>query len=84
MGYSSLRGCIDDLEKNGFLIRISKEVDPNLEMASIHLKEFENSGKAILFENVKGSKYPAISNIFGTVERSNFIFRKSIHRYLLL
>ena len=43
MGYSSLRSCIDDLEKNGFLIRISKEVDPNLEMASIHLKEFENS-----------------------------------------
>jgi 4-hydroxy-3-polyprenylbenzoate decarboxylase len=80
MGYSSLRSCIDDLEKNGFLIRISKEVDPNLEMASIHLKEFENSGKAILFENVKGSKYPAISNIFGTVERSNFIFRKSIKK----
>tara|TARA_B110000003_G_scaffold37656_1_gene34501 strand:+ start:153 stop:353 length:201 start_codon:yes stop_codon:yes gene_type:complete len=57
MGYSSLRSCIDDLEKNGYLIRISQEVDPNLEMASIHLEEFKNSGKAILFENVKGSKY---------------------------
>ena len=51
MGYSSLRSCIDDLEKNGHLIRISQEVDPNLEMASIHLQEFKNSGKAILFEN---------------------------------
>jgi len=80
MGYSSLRSCIDDLEKNGHLIRISQEVDPNLEMASIHLEEFKNSGKAILFENVKGSKYPAVSNIFGTIERSNFIFRKSIKK----
>ena len=33
MGYSSLRSCIDDLEKNGFLIRISKEVDPKLTAA---------------------------------------------------
>ena len=80
MGYSSLRSCIDDLEKNGHLIRISQEVDPNLEMASIHLEEFKNSGKAILFENVKGSKYPAVSNIFGTIDRSNFIFRKSIKK----
>jgi 4-hydroxy-3-polyprenylbenzoate decarboxylase len=44
------------------------------------LEEFENSGKALLFENIKGSKYPAVSNLFGTIERSNFIFRDSIHK----
>jgi 4-hydroxy-3-polyprenylbenzoate decarboxylase len=41
MGYKSLDECINDLEKNGHLIRIKEEVDPDLEMATIHLKVFE-------------------------------------------
>ena len=80
MGYSSLEECIKDLEANGYLIRIKEEVNPNLEIASRHLEEFEKSGKALLFENIKGSKYPAVSNLFGSLERSNFIFRDSIHK----
>ena len=31
-----------------------------------------------MFENVKGSKFPAVSNLFGTLERSRFIFRDSL------
>lgn len=80
MGYSSLEQCVKDLEKHGHLVRVTEEVDPNLEMAAIHLRVFENDGPAILFENVKGSKYRAVSNLFGTVERSRFIFRDSIER----
>ena len=80
MGYSSLEECVKDLEANGHLIRIKEEVDPNLEIASIHLEEFKKSGKALLFENIKGSKFPAVSNLFGSIERSNFIFRDSIHK----
>jgi 4-hydroxy-3-polyprenylbenzoate decarboxylase len=72
--------CVNDLEKHGHLIRIKEEVDPNLEMAAIHLRVFENNGPALLFENVKGSKYRAVSNLFGTVERSRFIFRDSLER----
>ncbi|MFT6210912.1 MAG: 4-hydroxy-3-polyprenylbenzoate decarboxylase, partial [Bacteroidia bacterium] len=30
--------CVNDLEKHGHLIRIPEEVDPNLEMAAIHLR----------------------------------------------
>lgn len=75
MSYRNLKECIDDLEKNGHLIRIKKEVDPNLEMAAIHLKMFAKEGPAILFEKVKGSKFSAVSNLFGTIERSKFIFR---------
>lgn len=80
MGYNSIEKCVNDLEKHGHLIRIREEVDPNLEMAAIHLRVFENNGPAILFENVKGSKYRAVSNLFGTVERSRFIFRDSLDR----
>jgi 4-hydroxy-3-polyprenylbenzoate decarboxylase len=78
MGYSSLRACITDLEKNGHLIRIKEEVDPYLQMAAIHLRVFENKGPAIFFENIKGSKFPAVSNLFGTLERSRFIFRDTL------
>ncbi len=75
MSYSSLEQCLHDLEKNNHLIRIKEEVDPYLEMAAIHLRMYEAKGPAILFENVKGSKFRAASNIFGTLERSKFIFR---------
>lgn len=78
MGYSSLAACVNDLEKHGHLIRIKEEVDPYLEMASIHLRVYEEQGPAILFENVKDSKFPAVSNLFGTLERSKFMFRDSL------
>ncbi len=80
MGYSSLRDCVADLERHGHLIRIKDEVDPHLQMAAIHLRVFENEGPAILFENVKGSRFPAVSNLFGTLERSKFIFRDSLDK----
>ena len=78
MAYRSLEACLLDIEKNGQLIRIREEVDPFLEMAAIHLRVHEGGGPALLFENVKGSRYRAASNIFGTIERSKFIFRNSL------
>ncbi|MCR8843535.1 UbiD family decarboxylase [Paenibacillus sp. SC116] len=78
MRYRNLEECILDLEKHGHLIRIHEEVDPNLEMAAIHLKVYAAGGPALLFENVKGSKYRAVSNLFGTMERSKFIFRDTL------
>jgi 4-hydroxy-3-polyprenylbenzoate decarboxylase len=78
MAYSSLEECLLDLERNGHLVRIKEEVDPHLEMAAIHLRVYEAKGPALLFENVKGSKYRAASNIFGTLDRSKFIFRDTL------
>lgn len=78
MSYESLEDCLLDLEKNGMLLRIQEEVDPFLEMAAIHLRVHEAGGPALLFEKVKGSKFRAASNIFGTLERSEFIFRDSL------
>ena len=78
MAYSSLEACLLDLERTGQLLRIKEQVDPYLLMAAIHLRVFEQKGPAILFENVKGSKYRAASNIFGTLERSQFIFRDTL------
>lgn len=78
--YSSLRSCVNDLEKEGMLLRIPFEVDPNQEMAEIHRRVFDNQGPAIFFEKVKGSKFPALSNIYGTFERTDFLFRKTLEK----
>lgn len=78
MNYPSLEAAILDLEKNGQLVRVKEEVDPNLEMSSIHLRIHQNGGPALLFERVKGSPFRAVSNLFGTVERSRFMFRKTL------
>lgn len=80
MSYKSLRAAVLDLEKHGQLLRVKSEVDPNLEMAEIHRRVFEAQGPAILFENVKGSPFPAVSNIYGTFERTEFLFRHTIEK----
>ena len=80
MGYKSLKACLDDLEKNNHLIRIKEEVDPDLEMAAIHLRVHEMGGPALLFENVKGTEFKCASNIFGTLDRSKFIFRDTLSK----
>lgn len=80
MVYNSLESCLNDLERNGHLVRIREEVDPDLEMAAIHLRVFEHNGPALLFERVKGSSYRACSNLFGNLERSRFLFRHTLGR----
>ncbi|MCF8245908.1 MAG: UbiD family decarboxylase [Saprospiraceae bacterium] len=80
MSYKSLRECVNDLEKHGHLLRIKFETDPNLEMAEIHRRVYDAQGPAILFEKVKGSPFQAVSNLYGTTERTAFIFRKTLDK----
>jgi 4-hydroxy-3-polyprenylbenzoate decarboxylase len=80
MGYRSLEACVQDLEQRGQLVRISQEVDPHLEMASIHMRVYAAGGPALLFERVRGSLFPAVSNLFGTLDRSKYIFRDTLER----
>ncbi|WP_202707795.1 UbiD family decarboxylase [Sporosalibacterium faouarense] len=76
--YRNLEECIIDLEKSGQLVRIHEEVDPYVEIAAIHRRVNGSGGPAILFENVKGSKFRALSNLFGNLERSRYIFRDTL------
>ena len=78
MAYKSLQQCISDLDKKGEILKITKEIDPNLEIASVHLDEFSKASKAIVFENIKGSKFRGTSNLFGTLNRSKFMFRDTL------
>lgn len=76
MSYKSLEEALIDLKKAGMLLTISEEVDPYLEMASIARQSYEKGAPAILFEKVKGSPFRAVCNIFGSLERAEFLFRK--------
>ena len=76
--YKDLEQALLDLEKAGMLKRVYQEVDPFLEMAEMARQAFENHGPALLFEHVKGSPFRAACNIFGTQERLDFLFRKTL------
>ena len=63
MPYNDFREFIEELDKNGDLHRIKKEVDWELEAGAIMRKGCEEVGPAILFENIKG--YPKGSMVLG-------------------
>ena len=67
--YSDLREFIAFLEQRGELVRIKKEVDPNLEMTEISDRTLRAKGPALLFENPKGYDTPVLCNLFGTPDR---------------
>jgi 4-hydroxy-3-polyprenylbenzoate decarboxylase len=78
MGYKSLREALLDLERHRHLVRVTEEVDPYLEMAEIQRRAYLAGAPALLFENVKGSRFPAVSNLFGTLQRARFLFRDAL------
>lgn len=78
MKYRSLEDCLLFLEKHNELVRVREEVDPHLEMAAIQLRVFKAGGPALLFEKIKGCRFRAASNIFGTLQRSKLIFKDTL------
>lgn len=69
MKYRDLKDFISLLEQKKELKRISREVDPYLEMTEIADRTLRAGGPALLFENPKGFSMPVLCNLFGTVER---------------
>jgi len=78
MGYSNLRECVDDLEQAGQLLRIQQEVDPYLEAAEIQRRVYQAGGPALYFARVKGCRFAMVSNLFGTLERTRYLFRDTL------
>ncbi len=50
------------------------EVDPNLELAEIHRRVAAVDGPALFFHNVKNSKFPVVTNLFGSRKRVDLAF----------
>ena len=78
MGYRSLKECIADLDRTGQLVRIEQEIDPYLEAAEIQRRVNQAQGPAVFYKRVKGCRFPMVSNLFGTLERTRFLFRDTL------
>ncbi len=78
MGETTLQSLIRSLKKKNLLKKISLEVDPDLEISEITQRVFRQGGPALLFEHVKGSRFPVLTNLFGTVARVELVMGKSI------
>ena len=78
MGYRSLSEAVTDLERHRMLVRIETEIDPSLEAAEIQRRVYLAGGPALLFTRVKGCRFPMVSNLFGTMDRTRFLFRDSL------
>jgi 4-hydroxy-3-polyprenylbenzoate decarboxylase len=69
-----LREWIALLEREGELVRVDAEVDPDLEITEIVDRTVKDGGPALLFEHPKGSKLPLLINQFGTERRMCLAF----------
>jgi len=68
-GTGGLRPFLKKLEESGQLVRIKQPVSAYLEIPTIIQKVVSTQGPALLFENVEGSRFPVVANLFGNSER---------------
>ncbi len=89
MRNSKNREVIKDL--HSFLVLLQKEselheidipVDPYLEIAEIHRRVIAQGGPALLFTNVKGSRFPVATNLFGSHRRLELAFGRRPQQFV--
>jgi len=71
MAYKDLQAFVKAIEKSGELRRVGVCLDPYLEIAEVTDRVSKTAGPAVLFENVKGSRFPVLTNAFGSYKRMN-------------
>ena len=69
--FRDLRDFLAALEQRGDVRRITAEVDPYLEVSEIIQRVIRQDGPALIFENIKGSKFPLVAGIFSAERRVN-------------
>jgi 4-hydroxy-3-polyprenylbenzoate decarboxylase len=70
MAYDSLGAFVRALRGAGELATIDAAVDPRLEIAEITDRVVKAGGPALLFTSVRGSRFPVLTNQFGTERRA--------------
>jgi 4-hydroxy-3-polyprenylbenzoate decarboxylase len=78
MSHRNLTEAVADLEQHGHLVRVDAPIDPHLEMAEVQRRLYAAGGPAVLFTRPKGTAFPMLANLYGSVERMNFLFRKTL------
>jgi UbiD family decarboxylase len=71
---ADLRALLSLLRREGELVELECEVDPDLEAAEVHRRVIAAGGPALLFKRIKGSPWPLVTNLFGTRRRVELAF----------
>ncbi len=90
MPYKDVQDFLKHLDRAGELRRIDAELDPFLEIAEVTDRVSKKFGPALLFNKPKGSKFPVLTNMFGSYTRMNMALDSEnldalgerIHEYL--
>jgi 4-hydroxy-3-polyprenylbenzoate decarboxylase len=69
MNFNSFQDFLRYLEEQGEVARVAAEVSAELEITEITDRVTKARGKALLFERVKGSRFPVVTNAFGSPRR---------------
>jgi 4-hydroxybenzoate decarboxylase subunit C len=73
---------IEALRQEKEVVEINAPVDPRLELAEIHRRVIDQNGKVLLFNNVKGSSFPVVTNLFGNAKRLDIAFGKKPEKFV--
>lgn len=73
----NLRQFLELLQQENQLATIDVEVDPYLEVAEIHRQVIQQGGPALLFKRIRGSQFPVVTNLFGTLQRIELAFGRT-------
>ncbi len=82
MGHLNLRSYLECLKREGELHVIDEAVNPQLELAEIQRRVVGRQGPALLFRNVPGTKFPVVTNLFGTRRRIDLAFGEEPSRFI--
>lgn len=74
MKIRSTSAFVKELRKQKELLIIEEEVDPILELAEIQRRVVAKRGPAVLFQNVKGSRFSVATNLYGSEKRMRIAF----------
>lgn len=77
-----LRAFLDRLRQEQELVEVPVEVDPCLELAEVHRRVIAAGGPALYFPRVKGSRFPVVTNLFGTRRRVELAFGDRGYRFV--
>ena len=80
--HRSLRTFLELLSRENEIVAIDAEVDPYLEVAEIHRRVIESGGPALRFNRVKGSRFPVVTNLFGTNKRIDLAFGRKPEEFI--
>lgn len=69
MPFPDLQAFLRHCESKSDLVRVPVEVDPKYEIAEIVTRVVRADGPALWFERVKGSRYPVVANVLGSMRR---------------